>query len=185
MPAFLGLIALLLLPGIWWLGSAAIHILGALALTVWLKRISWILGGKWGERAERDMLKNASIALRIPGIRVSSENVSPELFEYLSSRYDTEMLKNRISDFFDSALLIYSIVGDLILMAIGGILIYKMTTDGTEDAIMFWTIPLCAVLLATIEASTNAVCFTLTGRYPGEVKRWRMILANHIKSHVS
>lgn len=160
---------------------ALVHIVGALALAGCLYYSTLILGSKWAERVERRTYDDFSIALGVPVSALKRGKHAAEFVGHLSERYSNDLLSNRLSDLWDTALLVYDLLCHLVLVVAAGALLWAIAVDGREWAKGMWAVPAVFVAFKCLEAVMTAMCMALTGRYPGEAKLWRKALASAIE----
>ena len=158
-----------------------VHVLGALALAGCLYYSSLILGSRWGERVEQRTYNDFSIALGVPVSALKRGEHAAEFVEHLSGRYSNDLLRNRLSDLWDTTLLVCDLLCHLVLVMAAGAVLWAIAVDGREWARGMWAVPAVFAAFKCIEAVMNAMCMALTGRYPGEAKRWRKALAAAIE----
>lgn len=166
------------------MGLAVVHIVAALALTGGLIYATLILSRTWGERADRQIHEQISIALGIPVSTLRRGEPTPEFIGHLSGRYSNDLLRNRLSDLWDTTLLVWDLLAHLMLIAVAGFFLWAVAADGREWAKGMWFVPAVFVACKCVEAAMNLMCLALTGRYPGEAKRWRKALAETIERGV-
>lgn len=99
---------------------AVFHIVGSLALTGGLIYTTLILNRIWGERADRQIHEQISIALGIPASTLRKGELTPAFIGQLSSRYSNDLLRNRLSDLWDTTLLVWDLLAHLMLIAVVG-----------------------------------------------------------------
>jgi hypothetical protein len=160
---------------------AVFHIVGALALTGGLIYTTLILNRIWGERADGQIYEQISIALGIPASTLRRGELTPEFIGHLSSRYSNDLLRNRLSDLWDTTLLVWDLLAHLILIVVAIFVLWAVATDSREWAKGMWFVPAVFVACKCVEAAMNMVCVALTGRYPGEARRWRKWVAETIE----
>lgn len=159
---------------------AVAHIAGSIFAFVLLAAAGLLLGAWETQRNERRALENASLELGVPVEALDNPDIVPRLIQLSSSRYSSELLRNRLSDFCGLLRTAWGWLGSL---AEGGILIavtwYTFTSD-PANAIYAWWIIGVAIFFALISIVFSLVCKLLTGRYPGEARQARKSLIKFI-----
>lgn len=77
--------------------------------------------------------------------------------------------------------MVWDLVAYLMLIAAAGFFMWAVAEDGRECATGMWFVPAVFVVCKLFEAAMNMICLALTGRHPGEAKRWRKALAETIE----
>lgn len=162
------------------MGLALVHIVGPLALTGGIYYTVLILSRKWDARAESQIYLQISIALGIPASTLKKDEPTPEFIGHLSDRYSNDLLRNRVSDLWDATLLIWDLLTHLMLTAVAGFVLWGVATDDKEWANGMWFVPALFLACKCVEAAMVTMCWAITGRYPGEAKRWRKAIAETI-----
>lgn len=185
LPAYVAVILLAVIAELgvlaWWfrddLNIVAIgHIGGAILAVVALVVIGSLIGRWDGQRIQRRALEDASIELGVSVEELDNEELVPKLFQFLSSRYSGEFLRNRLSDFCGILLTLWRWCGSLIQYGIlVGVLWYAFT-DSPAVAIYAWWIVVVALFFWITSIALSFLCRLFTGRYPGEAKEGRTLL---------
>jgi len=194
LPAYASLILLAILAELvilaWWFADQNLiaigHIVGAILTVVAFVVIVGLIGMRDGQRTQRLALEDASIEL---GVSVedlkTNENLVPKFLQLLSSRYSSELLRNRLSDLCGILRTLWGWLGSLIPCGIFVGVLWYTFTDSPANAIYAWWVVAVALFFWTTSAVFSLLCRLFTGRYPGEAKEGRKVLVKWISEQQS
>jgi hypothetical protein len=156
---------------------AVLHVVGALVVTVGFWAVVFVLFEVLDKGRKKRFVQDISIALGVPESSLERPEIAPKLIEYMSTRFSSELFRNRLSDLCDTLIKAWHWVGFAIQVVTVGFVGLKLFTEGSEDAPVMWLVPVTAVFFTGAAATVALLCQALTGRYPGEAKRGRNALA--------
>lgn len=158
--------------------AAALNLFGALGLTVLFGLFVHFVAAWEEERVRRRKLQDAALAL---GTTVSAlerdEKYFPLLLQYLSNRYSSELLRNRISDLCGLLRTVWGWLASILQVIVFGVVCWRMYQDGPGLAAFMWAVFAISVLSWLASVVFSFACLLVTGRYPGEAKNGRKGLA--------
>jgi len=97
-------------------------------------------------------------------------------------RFSSELLRNRLSDLCGLILTMWGWLSLLLQAAVLIGVVWYTFTDGTNTAVAAWFIVAIVLFFWITSVMFSLVCRVLTGRYPGQAKQARKMLAEFLKS---
>jgi hypothetical protein len=159
--------------------TAIAHIVGALLVSLGLGVLVTLVS-QWEIRRNIKLARqNASIALGVPVEDIQSERYSSEVIRYSATRYNGELLRNRISDLCGVVRTLWAWVGSILQIGILLGVILRSLTD-PKFAVLAWWIIAVQIAFWLVSVLFSHACKIITGRYPGEAKQARKALAEFI-----
>lgn len=160
---------------------AIVHVLGVLLASISLALlIAWIAAWEQ-ERVKKRRLQEMSMALGVPQASLERDDLAPRLLEYVSQRYSGELLRNRLSDLCGAIRTTWGWLGSLLQVAVVLLVGWTMYEKGSDNAVHMWWALAVAVFFWIASMVFSFACLLLTGRYPGEAKVGRKIVAAAIE----
>lgn len=160
---------------------AALHVAGAIAVSAAWFWASHNLGLWWGKRAQARCYEAFSLALGVPVSVLKTKRASEQVIRFLSERYTTESLRNRLADMVDHLLLAFELLCILLQLVIVGVVLWDVFRFGASQAATIWVLPFIGVFSTFIQSIVIVLCMGLFGRFPGEAKYWREVVAETIE----
>lgn len=161
---------------------AVFHVIGALVVSCALGALVLWLGAWEQKKVQKRRLQEVSIALGVPLASLESDDsLMPRLVDYLSQRFSSELLRNRLSDLCGAIRTAWGWLGNLIQFGIIVAVAWAMFAGGAESAAYMWSVPAVAVFFWLASVAFSLVCAVLTGRFPGEAKAGRKLVAEVIE----
>jgi hypothetical protein len=171
------------------MAMAMVHVVGALGVTFAFGLLVLVIGAWEQERVQKRRLQDASIALGVPLASLDSdkddEELIPRLIQYSSQRYSSELLRNRVSDLCGPLRTAWAWLSTLLQVGIVVAVGWSMYTDGAQSAVAMWSVLAVAVLFWLGSVAFSFSCLLLTGRYPGEAKMARKLIASAIEQRTT
>lgn len=162
--------------------TAAMHVFGALVVTVLFGIITAAIGSWEDGRIRRRRAQDASIALGVPVDAIENDaSVLPRLLQYASQRSSDELLRNRVSDLCGLIRVAWGWLGWIVEVGVLVGVSWNMHTGGAENAVLMWLMPIAAVFFWLASIVFSLLCLLLTGRYPGEAKAARKAISASIE----
>ncbi len=126
---------------------------------------------------QKQALEEASLALAIRVEDLDKEEHLQKLLKYFSEKFSPELFRNRFSDFCgfirSAWVWLSNIVQAVILIAV----LWYTITDDTQNAVYAWSIVGVAIFSFLVSIIFSLTCKLLTGRYPGQAKVARKVVA--------
>jgi hypothetical protein len=161
---------------------AVVHVLGALGASIAFAFLVVLITAWEQEHTRKRVLQSMSIAMGVPAASIETdESLVPQIIEYASRRFDSELLRNRLSDLSGMLRTAWGWLGGLIQVGIIAAVAWSMFVEGAESARYMWSVPAVAVFFWLTSVGFSLACLLLTGRYPGEAKAGRKVLAKTIE----
>ena len=127
---------------------------------------------------KRRGLQDASLALGIPAsVLETDDSQVPMFIEYLAQRFSSELLSNRLSDLCGALRTAWGWLSSLIQFGTVVTVFWLMFTKGAETAVGMWIAPAVAMFFWLVSIAFSLTCLVLTGRYPGQAKGVRKVIA--------
>ena len=135
-----------------------------------------VIGAWEQERVRKRRLQDLGIALGVPVTSLENEELTPRLMEYLSRRYSSELLRNRLADLCGMVRFAWGALAHIVQFIAIAVVGWQMYDSGLDMAIAMWSVPALALFFWVMSAAFSLVCLLFTGRYPGEPKEARKSL---------
>jgi len=161
---------------------AIAHISGAIVATFAFGFVVLALGAWEAERNQKHRLEEMAIAVGVSVEDLGRADLGPRLFEIASQRFTSDRFANRFSDLCGAVRTVWDGLGTLLQVVILIAVVWYTFTDNLQDAILAWSIPVVGVVFWILGVTFALLCRLLTGRYPGEAKQARKVLAEFLKT---
>lgn len=190
LPVYVSLVLLAMLAELgilaWWFADQNLIAVGHIAGTIFAAIVFILmidLIGVWdGQRIQRRALEDASIELGVSVEELkTNEELAPRFLQLLSSRYSSELLRNRLSDLCGIIRTLWVWLGSLMQFGIFIVVLWYTFTDSPSIAVHAWWVLAVALSFLVINVAFSLLCRLLTGRYPGEAKEGRKFLVKSIR----
>ena len=157
------------------------HIIGVLIVLVALSIGTVMLVGWEGARNHKSALQEASLALGIPIDDIDNAEYEDRIIQFGAERYTSELLRNRLSDLCGSIQTGWGWLGNLIQVGILLVVIWYTVTDDLSNAAYAWSIIGVTFFFWFFSVIFGYACKLLTGRFPGQARQARKLLAKVIE----
>ncbi len=158
------------------MGIATLHVIGALAVSFAFGMLVLVIGAWEQERVRKRRLQDLGIALGVPVTSLENEELTPRLMEYLSRRYSSELLRNRLADLCGMVRMAWGALSTIVQVVVIAVVGWQMYDSGSDVAVAMWSVPALALFFWLMSAAFSLVCLLFTGRYPGEPREARKSL---------
>lgn len=160
------------------MGLAMVHVVGALGTSFAFGLLVLFIGVWEQEHIKKRRLLDASIALGVPATSLETDDsLVPRLIQYSSQRYSGDLLRNRLSDLCGALRTTWGWLSSLLQVGIVVAVGWAMYADGGQNAAYMWCVLAVAVFFWLAGVGFSLACLVLTGRYPGEAKGMRKLIA--------
>jgi hypothetical protein len=163
------------------MGVAFLHVVGALALTLGIWYGQFLLAERQGKRVKTRFRLDAALALGVPVSALDGVEVESRLIQYVAQRYQSELFRNRVSDLCGSLNAALGWLQLTVLVVATGVVAWMLIGGGSEKAMGMWFVPAVAMFFGAVSLSLTLICYTLTGRYPGEAEKMRGVISGAIE----
>lgn len=164
------------------MGLAIVHFVGAFGALVALGFFAVWLDEWEQKRQSKRALQDASLALGIPVSMLETDGSQvPRFIDYVAQRYSSELLSNRLSDLCGALRTAWGWLSNLLQLGIVVMVLWLMFTEGADKAVGFWFAPAVALFFWLSSMVFTLTCLVLTGRYPGQAKAARKVIAAAIE----
>jgi hypothetical protein len=156
---------------------AILHILGAVLTTILLGvGLNMVISGIQ-ERRTKLGIAEIALSLGIPVTELEDPTNFQRLAAYSYSKFNSELFRNRISDFIGQILKAWSWFGISLQIILLILVIYGTVTSSLSSAPYAWLIVLLELLFPAIGLVVGLLSRILTGRDPGQASRARDFLS--------
>ena len=166
---------------------AVLHILSAIIVLLVTGFLYICFVGWLDSLNKNDYLQELSLNLGIPKEELDKEDNQKKIIEYGAQRNSTELLRNRVSDLFGFVLTGWGWLSNILQACILIWVIWITVTENVSNAVMAWWIVGVGFFFSIVSIASFLVCKLFTGRYPGQARSSRKLLAQLIedrnKSH--
>lgn len=156
---------------------AILHILGAVVTTFLLGVGLRLAYTRIQERRTKRELEEAALSLGIPVTALEEPVNFQKLAGYSYSKFNSELFRNRISDFIGLMLKAWSWFGISLQIIVLVLVIYETSTSSLSNAPYAWFIVVIELLFPAVGSVVALLCRVLTGRDPGQARRARDFLS--------
>lgn len=154
------------------------HIVGALIALVAFGVGILMLASWESERNRKSALQEMSLSLGIPVSELDSAEHQARVVQFVATKFSSELLRNRLSDLCGWVQTGWGWFGTLLQAGIFlGVIWYTVTDDLTNSVHVWWIIAL-AFFFWISSVLFALACKLLTGRFPGQARQARKMLAD-------
>jgi hypothetical protein len=157
------------------------HIVGALIALVAFGVGILMLAGLEIERNRKSALQEASLSLGIPVSELDNPEHQAKVVQFVATRFSSELLRNRLSDLCGWVQMSWGWLGTLLQAGILLGVIWYTVTDDLSNSVYAWWIIAVAVFFWISSVLFALACKLLTGRFPGQARQARKMLADAIQ----
>lgn len=159
--------------------------LGHLAGAVLASMLIGLLLAKLANQISKKMFEHGSAERTIKlgsGVAEFDYNkLSPAHLQYLSERYSSELLNNRLSDFIGVIQIIWGWGGFAAQVIVFCFVAWNTFADGLSNAVFAWSLIAISIFTWVVLYVISFICYLLTGRFPGEAKQQRSVVSETMK----
>lgn len=159
---------------------AIAHILGVVITQTVLGFLKIWLAAWEQERNSKKTRLVLSMDLDIPLEELDEPEHDKALLEWAAERHSTEKLVNRLADVVGILLTIWNTLGSIVQAGIILAAAWFAFTEDLDNAVFAWVAPVLGILLFIVHYVVAVVCYILTGRYPGQARSSRKIIAEGV-----
>jgi hypothetical protein len=134
------------------------------------------------ERNRKQLLEDIAAKHSVTVDDLNNEELTPNVLQFSSERYSSELLKNRLSDLCGVVRTIWGWFGALLQIAFLVGIGWVAFTEDLDKAVFAWFVVGIMLFFAFVSIAFSFVCRLLTGRYPGEAKQSRKANAEFLKA---
>lgn len=157
------------------------HIIGAVVVLVAFGIGTLMFAGWESERNQKMALQEASLALGIPIDDFDNAEHQERITQFAAKRYSSELLRNRLSDFCGWIQTGWGWISNLLQVGILLGVIWYTVTDDLSNGVYAWSIIGVALIFWLFSVIFGYACKLLTGRFPGQARQARKLLAEAIE----
>lgn len=157
------------------------HIIGAVLALVIFGAGTLMLAGWEIERNKKTELQEASLALGIPVEDFDNADCLERIIQFAAERCSNELLRNRLSDLCGWIQIGWGWISNLLQVGILIGVIWYTVTDDLSNGVYAWSIIGVALFFWVCSAIFAYTCKLLTGRFPGEARQRRKLVAEAIE----
>jgi hypothetical protein len=156
------------------------HIVGAVVVLVAFGISTLMLAGWESERNQKTALQEASLALGIPVDHFDNTEHQETIIQFAAERYSSELLRNRLSDLCGWIQTGWGWASNLLQVGVLLGVIWYAVTDDLSNGVYAWLIIGIALFFWISSVIFGYACKLLTGRFPGQARQARKLLAQTI-----
>jgi len=160
------------------------HIVGALIAFVTFSTGILMLARWEGERNQKFALQEMSLALGISVGELNNPEHESMVVHFAATKFSSELLRNRLSDLCGLVQTGWGWMGALIQVGILLGVIWYSVTDDISNTVHAWWITAVAFFFWISSALFALACKLLTGRFPGQARQARKMLAEVVEQRV-
>lgn len=157
------------------------HVLGAIIALVAFGLAVLALGAWEVERNQKAAVQEASLALGIPSEQINDPSHAIKVIRFAADRCSSELFRNRISDLCGLVRTVWGWIGNAAQAVVLGVVVWHSTSDPSV-AVYAWWIVAIAVFFWITSIAFSWICKLITGRYPGQARQGRKLLAQLMES---
>jgi hypothetical protein len=161
------------------------HILGSVVVYLIFGYVLMLFNAWEQEKTTKQMANEVSVT---SGIKISASDLNKEehaqtLMEFYTEKFNSELFKNKMSDFFGVIRMLWGwqaiIVQVLILISV----FWYTVADNIDNAVYAWLIVGFSVVSWLVNIFITTTSKILTGRSPGQAKAARKVVADWHQNH--
>lgn len=161
---------------------AAAHIVGSL-VTLSVLGVAWWFVGAWETtRNARIQVEDAALELGISPDDQVDGDAQRRLRLWLASRYSSDLFRNRLSDLCGLVRAGWEVIGILSIATILCVTAWRTFSHSASDAVYAWLVVPAWLFFILTAAAFALLCKLLTGRYPGQARAARKVLAKDLRN---
>lgn len=160
---------------------AIVHIVGALIVLIAFYVSILMLAGWENERNQKRALEEASLALGIPVGELDNVENQTKVAQFMATRFSSELFRNRLSDLCGWIQTGWAWLGTLLQVSVLLATIWYTLTDELSNSVHAWWIVAIAFFFGIASVLFALICKLLTGRFPGQARQARKILAKFVR----
>jgi hypothetical protein len=159
------------------------HIVGALIVLFAFGLGVLLLAGWENERNRKSALEEMSLALGLPLSELDNEEHQEKVVHFAAARFSSELLRNRLSDLCGWVQTLWGWFGTLLQAAVLIGVIWYTFSDDLSNSVHAWWIIAIALFFWISSVLFALICKLLTGRFPGQARQARKMLAEVVGQH--
>lgn len=163
---------------------AAGHVLGAVSALIAFGLAVLALGAWELERNQKAAAQEASIALGIPSDELNDPAHAAKVIRFAADRCSSELFRNRLSDLCGLIRTVWGWIGTVAQVVVLGAVIWHSISDPSVAVHAWWIVPI-AVFFWITSVAFSYICKLFTGRYPGQARQARKLLAQLVESQTA
>jgi hypothetical protein len=156
---------------------AVAHILGAVIVLIAFGFVTLLLSSWELERNKKAAVQDASISLGIPIAELDDPKHQQRITQFVAERSSSELLRNRLSDLCGFVQIGWGWLSNLIQAGVLLSVIWTSVADDPANGVYAWSIVAVAFFFWISSVIFGLCCKLVTGRYPGQARQARKILA--------
>lgn len=157
--------------------TAIAHVLGALVVLFAFTAGVMALADWESERNRRIALEEISLALGIPVGELDDARHERQVVQFVAARFSSELLRNRLSDLCGWIQTIWGWLGMLVQVGVLLSVLWYTFADDLSNGVHAWWIIAIAFFFSITSILFALVCKLLLGRFPGQARQARTMLA--------
>ena len=161
------------------------HIVGAIIVLVAFGMGILILSGWEIERNQKSALQEASLVLGIAIGDLDNAEHHEKIVQFAASRFSSELFRNRLSDLCGWIQTGWGWLGNFLqAVVLLGVIWYTVTNDLSNSVHAWWVVAV-AFFFWIFSVLCAFACKLLTGRFPGQARQARKLLAEAVEKRQS
>jgi hypothetical protein len=154
------------------------HFCGVIIFYIALNIGLLLLIGWRNDRNKLHALQEMTLALGIPESQIDNPENQSAVFKYVSDKFSSERLYNRLSDFLGWIEIAWGWLGIVVQIVYFTAIVWSTVVNDLSNSIyVWWTIPI-AIFFWTVSIVFEFFCKVLIGRYPGQARQAMKMLAS-------
>ena len=135
------------------------------------------------ERNRKAALEEMSLALGLTIDELDNPENQEKVLRFAAARFSSELLRNRLSDLGGFIQTAWGWLGNLVQVGVVLGVVWYSVTDTPSNAIHAWWIIAIAIFFWISSVAFALLCKLLTGRFPGQTRQARKMLAGQVGKH--
>ncbi|WP_090903054.1 hypothetical protein [Azotobacter beijerinckii] len=156
------------------------HIVGALVVLFAFGFGVLMLAGWRSERNRKTALEEMSLALGIPISELDRAEHQATVVQFAAAKFSSELFRNRLSDLCGLIQIGWGWLGNLLQVGVLLGVIWFTVTDDLSNSINAWWVIAIAFFFWISSVLFALICKLLTGRFPGQARQARKMLAESV-----
>lgn len=158
------------------------HIGGAIVVSTILGFALVAVAVWWDKKSAKQALQELSASLGVPVDALDTPEMARKITQLSSERYSSELLRNRLSDLCGALSTFWSWLSLILQGFVLTGVIWFTLTESRDAAVFAWTVIPLALFFWVSSVAFALACKLLTGRYPGQAKAARKMIAEYMAS---